>query len=389
MRNVYLDYAATTPLEPRILKTMEVFHMEHYGNPESLHHFGDRAEEGLQQARKLILQLLGAKKGKLIFTGGGTEANNLALKGIARRYQSEGRHIIVSAIEHDSVLNTCQALEQEGFRLTYLPVNKYGQVQVENVKQALTKETIIVSIMQANNEVGSIQPIAEIGQLISSMRQEQNKRFPLFHCDAIQTVGKQNISIEQLKVDLLTFSAHKFYGPKGVGGLYLNKRIQPDVLLHGGGQEYEWRSGTQNVAGIVGAAYALKLAHDLLDQWNTHYEQFNQKIRSALTDMEGITLTLPADKALPTHIHFRSEKVEGQAIMQELSRQGIAVSTSSACHAKHWQPSHVMLAMGFSEQQGHQGVRLTLGKNVSHGDVDYFIDHLKKILHTFHSNAAL
>lgn len=388
MHYVYMDYAATTPLDQRVLLVMEKFHIEYFGNPSSLHPFGERAEEGLQKARRIVLTRFGATGGKIVFTGGGTEANNLALKGIASAYRDNGKHIIVSSIEHDSVLNTCAELEAEGFRITRLPVDAYGRISVDDVKHALCQDTILVSVMHANNEVGTIQPVEDIADFLANDRSNRQKATPLFHCDATQTVGKLNINLSRWKVDAMTFSAHKFYGPKGVGGLFLGKRVQPVPLISGGGQEYNLRSGTQNVPGIVGCAYALDLIHREMESLEKKYVRWNKQIRSALENLEGAFLTVPFEYAIPTHIHFRIQHVEGQAIAQELGRKGIAASTSSACHARYWQPSHVTRAMGYTEQESREGVRITLGRQLTDDDISYFIVAIKEIHNRFQKQHA-
>jgi cysteine desulfurase len=388
-RFVYLDYAATTPVDPQVWKAMEQVAIEQFGNPSSLHLYGEQAEELAHQAKRKLLSLFGAQQGKIVLTSGGTESNNLALKGIARVYAHQGKHIIVSAIEHDAILATCHALEQEGFQISYLPVDRYGQIDLDVLASLINEQTILVSVMHANNETGTIQPVAAIGQLLQKKRVEQGTKTPFYHCDAVQTAGQLELQADQWGVDLLSVSAHKFYGPKGVGALYVKKGIRLVPLLDGGGQEYGWRSGTQNVPGLVGMAAALELSRQRLSQDREHYIALNAIIRSSLDSLRGVTCTVPVELALPSHIHFLCAPIEGQAIMQELSRQGIAVSTSSACHAKHWQPSHVMRAMGYDEEHAKQAVRVSLGRLVTEDDIHYFLHHLNKIMESFRSIKAL
>ncbi|MDQ0340146.1 cysteine desulfurase [Caldalkalibacillus uzonensis] len=388
-RYVYLDHAATTPVDPHVWEAMKPYCLNVFGNPSSLHLFGDRADEAVHQAKREILHLLGANQGKVVLTSGGTEANNLALKGVAHMYQQQGRHIVVSAIEHDSVLSACTALEKQGFTISYIPVDSQGKINLYKLEQMLTEHTILVSVMHANNEVGTLQPIDTIGQLIKAKRLKQGTKTPFFHCDAVQTLGKIPFQVEEWGVDLLSFSAHKFYGPKGVGGLYVQRGVRLSPLLHGGGQEYGWRSGTQNVPGLIGTAYALKQSHERQpEDWN-RYVKLNTTIREGLQALPGIQLTVPASLALPTHIHFLCQQIEGQALMQELSKKGIAVSTSSACHAHYWAPSHVMLAMGYNDEQAKQAVRISLGRGVTSEDIHYFLQQIKEIIRTFRSSHAL
>ncbi|QZT34382.1 cysteine desulfurase [Caldalkalibacillus thermarum TA2.A1] len=388
-RYVYLDHAATTPLDPQVWQAMKPYCLDVFGNPNSLHLFGDEADEAVQQAKGDILHLLGAKQGKIVLTSGGTEANNLALMGIAQTYKHQGRHMVISAIEHDSVLSTCASLAKQGFTIHYVPADRTGRVRLDELEQALTEETILVSVMHANNETGVIQPIEDIGRLLQAKRLKQGTKTPFFHCDAVQTVGKIPIQVDEWNIDLLSFSAHKFYSPKGVGGLYVQKGIRLSPLLHGGGQEYGWRSGTQNVPGLIGAACALKQCQAHHDQDWQHYTALNHMMRETLESLPGIHLTVSAAYALPTHIHFRCERIEGQALMQELSKRGVAVSTSSACHARHWAPSHVMLAMGFSDEQAKQAVRISLGRNITKEDIHYVLNQIEDIVRTFRNSYVL
>lgn len=382
MRWVYLDYAATTPMRPEVLTAMEPFYTTYYGNPSSLHWQGDIAVDALQEARSTIAQCIAAAPGEIYFTGGGTEANNLALKGIAKQYRPFGNHIIVSQIEHDSVLSTCRFLEEEGFRITYLPVGSSGQVCMDELQKCLTDQTILVSVMHANNEVGTIQPIEQIGSLLQNSRKKGEKT-PVFHCDAVQSLGKESVDVTKMKVDLLSASAHKVYGPKGVGFLYVRKGIRLVPLSHGGGQENGYRSGTENVAGIVGMAKAFQLAIGEQEATKRHLAKLRNHLVSGLEKINGVKITGISEQSLASHIHFRVEGIEGQAIMLECSRKGIAISTGSACHSGQWHPSHVLLAMGYSADEAHQGVRVSLGKDATEEDLDYFVEMLFIIVHRF------
>lgn len=388
-RYVYLDNAATTPVDPRVWEKMGTITKTFFGNPSSLHCFGEEAEEIMEGAKQTILQLIGAKGGKVVVTSGGTEANNLAIKGVARMYSAQGKHVVISAIEHEATLAACATLRREGFQVTQIPVDRHGTVDVEALASAIGPETTLVSVMHANNEVGTIQPIATIGQIIKSKREKFGSVTPFFHCDAVQTAGQLDLEVDRWGVDLLSLSAHKFYAPKGVGALYVRKGIRLTPLLDGGGQEFGWRSGTQNVAGLAAMAYALKLCREVKEKDRRHYITLRETIIGYLKQREGIFLTVPDPLSLPTHIHFRCVQMEGQLIMQELSRRGIAVSTGSACHSRHWQPSHVMLAMGYSEEEARQAVRVSLGRFVTSQDVEVFLSHLDEVLTTYRHYAAL
>lgn len=389
MRYIYLDYAATTPVDPRVWERMGAIAHHHYGNPSSLHCFGEEAEEIMERSKQTILQLIGSKGGNVVLTSGGTEANNLAIKGVAHKYAAQGKHVVVSAIEHEATLAACAALERDGFQVSRLPVNRHGEVDVEALAAAIRPETILVSVMHANNEVGTIQPVETIGQIIKAKRESFGRNTPFFHCDAVQTAGQLELEVDRWGIDLLSLSAHKFYAPKGVGALYVRKGIRLLPLLDGGGQEYGWRSGTQNVAGLAGMAYALQLCREGQETEQQRYLSLRAAITRYLKQKEEVFLTVPDHLALATHIHFRCNRIEGQVIMQELSRRGIAISTSSACHARHHQPSHVMLAMGYTEEEARQAVRISLGRFVTSQDVEEFLAHLDDVLYTIGQHAAL
>lgn len=380
---IYLDHAATTPLLPDVMESMIPFYLHAYGNPESLHQFGDHASDALEQSRIQLLHMLGDPEGKLIFTGSGTEANNLALFGICRKYKNRGNHIIVSATEHPSVLSPALQLEKEGFRVSIAPVDRHGIIDLDQLQRLINENTILVSVMHANNETGVFQPVEQIAEIIRSARDSAAKKTPFFHCDAVQTTGKIRYNTQNLGVDLLSFSAHKFYGPKGTGGLYLRRGVHIQPQLFGGGQEYGLRSGTHNTAGVIGMAAALKKSLDELESSRKQIREWNRMIRSSFEKIKEIHITCLPEHTLETHIHLRMEKVEGQAIMQELSKRGIAVSTGSACHAGKSDPSHVMKAMGYSDEEAHQGVRITLGKTNTREQIEYFIREMEDLVRYF------
>ncbi len=360
---IYLDHAATTPMDPRVLEVMTPYFTDIFGNPGGVYAMGRKAARAVDDAREMTAEILHCRPTEVIFTGGGSESDNLAIKGISASLRKRGSHIITSSIEHHAVLHTCQALEQQGFTVTYLPVDSSGKVQVEDVEQALTPETILVSIMTANNEIGTIQPIAEIGALLRSNR-------IAFHTDAVQAAGYLNLNVAHMQVDSLSLSAHKFYGPKGVGIVYLRtgQRITP--LIHGGSQERNRRAGTENVAGIVGAAYALQLAQQEREQESARLialrDMLIQKLISAIPN---ITLTgHPVDR-LPNNASFAIKGIEGEALLLNLDVAGIAASSGSACTSAVIDPSHVLIALGVGPEYNRGHLRLTMGHTTTEEDV--------------------
>lgn len=375
MRRIYLDHAATTPVDPRVLEAMLPYFSESFGNPSSIHSFGRENRKAIEDARAVIAGEIGAADPReIIFTGSGSESDNMALRGVAAAYRNRGNHIITSAIEHHAVYDTCKALEKQGFELTIIPVNSEGLVNPDDVIGALTDRTILVSIMHANNEVGTIQPIAAIGKLL----REQNV---LFHTDAVQTVGSIPVNVEELSVDLLSMAAHKFYGPKGVGALYVRKGVKTEPLIYGGGQERNRRAGTENLAGIVGMAKALSLANSELEE--------NQKRIGALRDylidnvlshIEHVRLNGDRSRRLPGNANFSFEYIEGESLLLNLDLKGIAASSGSACTSGSLEPSHVLLAMGICHEIAHGSLRLTLGKSTTREEIDYLLEVLPEIV---------
>lgn len=379
MKQIYLDYGATSPVRPEALEAMLPFFSQFYGNSGSIHDFGQQSREAIETARAQVAQAIGAAPREVIFTSSGTESNNLALIGVARRRKALGNHIITSSMEHPSVLEACHFLEQEGFDVTYLPVDAYGMVRVEDVKQALTEQTILVSIMAANNEVGTIQPIREIGQLLK-------KTSALFHTDAVQYFGKIPFSVTELGADLISLGSHKIYGPKGVGALYIRKGVRIDPLLHGGGQERGLRSSTLNTPAIVGFGVASQaIAQEVAgeaERLTALREYCWQRIESEVGDVE---LNGHPTLRLPNNLNLSFYGVEGQAILLELNRKQIYVSSGSACSSGKHAASHVLLAMGKSLDTAFQSVRITFGKDTSKEVIDTFIAELKEVMHYLRS----
>lgn len=375
MKRIYLDHAATTPVDPRVLETMLPYFSESFGNPSSIHSFGRENRKVIEDARAVIAEEIGAADPReIIFTGSGSESDNMALRGIAAAYRNRGNHIITSAIEHHAVYDTCKALEKQGFELTIVPVSSEGIVNPDDVMAAVTDRTILVSIMHANNEVGTIQPIADMGKLL-------RERGILFHTDAVQTVGSIPVNVQELSVDLLSMAAHKFYGPKGVGALYVRKGIKLEPLIYGGGQERNRRAGTENIAGIVGMAKALSLANSELAE--------NQKRIGALRDylidnvlsrFEDVQLNGDRNRRLPGNANFSFKYIEGESLLLNLDLKGIAASSGSACTSGSLEPSHVLLAMGICHEIAHGSLRLTLGKSTTKEEIDYFLEVLPEIV---------
>ncbi|WP_438315558.1 cysteine desulfurase NifS [Candidatus Caldatribacterium sp. SIUC1] len=353
---IYLDYNATTPCDPRVLEAMLPFFREHFGNPSSLHRFGQEARQMVEKARSVIARSIGAKEEEIVFTSGGTESNNLAIRGIAQALRKKGNHLVTSSIEHHAVLNVFRALEKEGFAVTYLPVNREGLVHPEDLRKALRPETTLVSIMHANNETGVIEPIEELSRIV-------HEHGAVFHTDAVQTVGKIPIQVDALDVDLLSASAHKFYGPKGVGFLYIRKgtRLVPQIL--GGHHERGRRAGTENVPGIVGMAKALEIAQDEMHEEarrvGTLRDRLEEELQARIPDI--VIVSREAPRLYNTSLVL-VEYVEGESLLLNLDFEGICVSSGSACTSSSLEPSHVLLACGYPHALAHGSIRFSLGK---------------------------
>ena len=374
MRKVYLDHAATTPVHPLVREAMLPYLGEEFGNPSSLHQWGRSSAVAMTQAREKVAALLGCKPEEIVFTGCGSEADNLAIMGIALTKEEKGKHIITSAIEHHAVLHTCQALEKRGWSVTYLPVDADGLVNPEDVAQAIRADTVLVTIMHANNEVGVIEPIAEIGKLCREHK-------VTFHTDAVQTVGHIPTKANELNVDLLSLSGHKFHGPKGVGALYVRKGVKLTPLIYGGGHERGRRSGTENVPGIVGIGRAAELA---AEEMPTEMPRLSE-LRDALYD--GLERAIPEiirtghpTQRLPNSCSICVRYIEGESMLLNLDIQGIGASSGSACTSGTLDPSHVLLAMGLPHEIAHGSLRLSLGRNTTREDIDYVIEVLPPIV---------
>ena len=373
MRKVYLDNAATTALSPKVLEQMMPYLTTIYGNPSSPHSFGQEARKGVDHARDQVAMALNALPEEIIFTGCGTESDNTVLFGVAERYAKKGNHIITTNVEHHAILHTCEALEKRGVEVTYLPVDENGMVTAEQVANAITDKTILVSIMFANNEVGTIMPIAEIGKVC-------RERGVLFHTDAVQAVGHVPIDVKAMNIDMLSLSAHKFHGPKGVGALYMKKGIRLPSYVMGGAQERNRRAGTENVAGIVGLGAAIALATQTLEESAARMTKLRDKLIAGIAQrIPEVKLNGHPTMRLPNNVNYSIKYIEGESILLMLDMNGIAASSGSACTSGSLDPSHVLLALGLSHEVAHGSVRLTLSDETTEEDIDYVLDVLPKV----------
>jgi cysteine desulfurase len=383
MRRIYLDYAATTPTHPLVLKAMLPWFTDGFGNPSSIHSFGQEAKGAIEEAREKVAQLIGAKSNEIVFTGSGTEADNFAIKGVAYAKEHEGKHIITTAIEHHAVIETCKFLEKRGFKVTYLSVDRDGLVDLGEVKKAITDETILISVMHANNEIGTIEPIQEIARITKD-------REICFHTDAVQTVGHLPVDVDELKVDLVSISAHKFCGPKGVGALYIRKGTKIVPFMHGGEQEHGRRASTQNVPGIVGFGKACQLAQQEMGQEKERLETLRDKlINGILNRIDHVHLNGHPTQRLPNNVNISLEFVEGESILLNLNLVGIAASTGSACSSSVLEASHVLLALGLPHESAHSSLRLSLGQETTEKDVDYVLEKLPQIVNKLRAMSPL
>ena len=373
-KKIYLDYASTTPVDPRVLRAMLPYFNKKFGNTMSLHSFGQEAKLALERSREEVAGLIGAKTEEIIFTGSATESNNLALKGIAFANRNKGNHIIISSIEHPCIMESACWLESQGFEITRLKVDKYGQVSPKDVRTAMKKGTILVSVMHASNEIGTIQPIAEIGKIC-------REKGVYFHTDAVQSFGKIPINVNSMNLDLLSASSHKMYGPKGAALLFVRKGVRIEPILHGGGQEIDLRSSTVNVPAIVGFARACIIAKKEMAKENKNLAKLRDKlIKEILKKIKGSYLNGHPEKRLPNNVNFWFEFVEGESMVIQLDLLGIAVSTGSACSSVKLEPSHVLLAIGLKHQEAHGSLRITLGKRTTESEVNYLIKVLPGII---------
>ncbi len=371
---IYLDNAATTKTAPEVVEAMLPFFTEYYGNASSIYEFGAKSKTAITQARETIAKALGANDNEIYFTAGGSESDNWALKATAEAYQSKGKHIITSKIEHHAILHTCEYLEKQGFEITYLDVDEQGVVKLEELKAAIRPDTILITIMFANNEIGTIEPIAEIGKIAK----EHNI---LFHTDAVQAFGQVPINVDELNIDMLSASGHKLNGPKGIGFLYIRKGVKIRSLIHGGAQERKRRAGTENVTGIVGLGKAVELAVTTMEERTAKERELRDYLMErVLKEVPFARVNGSRTNRLPNNVNFCFQFIEGESLLIMLDMEGICGSSGSACTSGSLDPSHVLLAIGLPHEIAHGSLRLTLGADTTKEDIDYTIEAVKKIV---------
>ncbi len=383
MERVYLDYAATTPLHPEVAKAMLPYLNEVFGNPSSLYSYGQEAKRAIESARAKVAEFIGAKPEEIVFTSGGTEANNFALKGVAYASESRGDHIITSSVEHHAIIEPTKFLKRRGLKITYLPVDEYGLVNPDDVRKAITDKTILISVMHANNEVGTIEPIAEIGKIA------KEAGVP-FHTDAVQTVGHLPVNVNELGVDLLSLSAHKLYGPKGIGALYIRKGTKIIPFLQGGDQERGRRASTENVPGIMGLSRAIELARPELDEEVKRLTALRDRLIQGLFErISHIRLNGHPQKRLPNNVNVSIEFIEGESMLLNLDLDGICASTGSACSSSSLEPSHVLLSMGLPHEKAHGSLRFTSGKWTTETDINRVLEVLPQVVNKLRAISPL
>lgn len=375
-RRIYLDHSATTPVDPRVAEAMARCVTEVFGNPSSVHGYGQQARAAVDRARREVAALINARPNEIVFTSGGTEANNLAIRGVCETSVAHGRHIVTSAIEHPSVRGVCAALEQRGWEVTRLPVYENGIVRIEDVRDAIRPETVLVTVMLANNEIGTIQPVAEIGALVRE-RRAGGQRHLFLHTDAVQAAGRTSLNVEELGCDLLTMSAHKLYAPKGVGALYVRRGVRLAAQNIGGHQERERRAGTENVPGIVAFGEAAKLAREELHERTVHDSRLRNEFERKVLDLiPDVVMNGDRQQRLPHLSNISFRYIEGEGLLINLDLQGVAVSTGSACSSGTLEPSPVIRALGVSDEIARGSIRFSFGKDNTESDVDYTVEVL-------------
>jgi cysteine desulfurase len=382
-RFIYMDNSATTPVKKEVLNEMLPYFAEKYGNPSSIYSLGSQSKVAVETSREKIAKTIGANSREIFFTAGGSESDNWALKGVAFANRKKGNHIITSKIEHHGILHTCEYLEKQGFRVTYLDVDEYGIVDLEQLRESITDDTILISIMFANNEIGTIQPIREIGEIAK-------EKGVYFHTDAVQAVGHIKIDVNELNIDMLSMSAHKFYGPKGIGALYIRQGVKIDPLIGGGGQERNRRAGTENVPGIVGMGKAMELAYENVDEHNERLISLREKlIDKIFKNIDHVRLNGHPTNRLPGNVNVCFKFIEGESLLLSLDMEGIAGSSGSACTSGTLDPSHVLLAIGLPHEIAHGSLRLTLGDFNTEEEVDYVVEKLIEIVSRLRSMSPL
>lgn len=374
MKQVYLDYSATTPVKKEVLDAMIPYFTDNYGNPSSLYSLSEASKAGLANARENVARLINAKEKEVFFTSSGTEADNWAIIGTAEAFASKGKHIITSKIEHHAVLHTCMQLEKRGYEVTYLDVNKEGLVEIESLKAALRPDTILVTIMAVNNEIGTVQPIKELAKIAK-------ENGSVFHTDAVQALGNIHLDVKDLGVDMMSLSSHKIYGPKGVGALYIRQGLKIENHMFGGAQEAKKRAGTENLPGIVGFGKAAELAYEHLDEHIAKMKELRDYlVEQIMENIPHATLNGSMEHRHPANANITFEFIEGEAILLFLDMKGIAVSTGSACSSKSLKPSHVLDALGIPLERIHGSLRFTVGDFTTREDIDYVVSELKEVV---------
>lgn len=382
-KTIYLDNAATTMVNPKVVDAMMPFFTEYYGNPSSIYSFAGKAKEAVEDARAAIAGILGAKTEEIYFTGGGSESDNWALKATAEMYGSKGKHIITSSIEHHAILHTCDYLEKQGFEITYVGVDENGRIKLDELKEAIRPDTILISVMAANNEIGTIQPLKEIGAIAK-------EHGILFHTDAVQAFAHIPISVDEMNIDMLSASGHKINGPKGIGIMYIRKGVKIGSFIHGGAQERKRRAGTHNVPGIVGMGVAAKIAtEEMQERMAYECKLRDHLIERVLTEIPYSRLNGDRTNRLPNNTSFCFRFIEGESMLILLDQAGICGSSGSACTSGSLDPSHVLLAIGLPHEIAHGSLRLTLSEQTTMEEIDYTVDELKKIIERLRSMSPL
>ena len=383
MKSIYLDHAATCPTDPKVVEAMLPYFSDHYGNPSSIYSLSRTTRNAIENARTILASAIGAYPKEIVFTSGGSESDNFAIKGIAHALKDKGNHIITSQIEHHAVLYTCKFLEKNGYDVTYVPVDEHGTIKLDELKKAIRPDTILITVMHANNEIGTIQPIRQIGEIAK-------KHGIKFHTDAVQTFGHIPVNANDLNVDLLSISAHKFYGPKGVGALYIRKGTKITPQIHGGDQERRRRASTENVPGIVGLGKAVEIATEsMADEADRQTKLRNDFIKAILEKIPDSRLNGHPVNRLPNNINISFEGIEGESILLNLDMYGIAASTGSACSSSSLEPSHVLLSIGLTHELAHGSVRFSLGKHTTREELDRVVDILPGIIQKLRAMSPL
>jgi len=386
MERIYMDYGASTPVDKEVIEEMVPYFDRFYGNPSSIHSFGREAFDAVEESRKKVADIICANEDEMVFTSGGTESDNLAIKGVAFRNKkkrgSKGTHIITSAIEHPGVLTTCKYMEKIGFNVKYLPVDKHGLIDIKELEAAISKDTFLITIMFANNEIGTIEPMEKIGKIAK-------EHDVIFHTDAVQAVGKVPVDVNKLNIDLLALSSHKIYGPKGAGALYVKNGVKLQTIAHGGGHEKGLRSSTYNTPGVVGLGKACELGKTRLKEDMVHLKNLRDMLIKDILKIEESYLNGHPEKRLVNNAHFRFTAIEGESLNLMLDDKGIAAATGSACSSKKLQASHVLLAIGLKPEEAHGSLRLTLGRMNTKEDVEYVAEVLPEIVQNLRNMSPL